>query len=248
MAHTRNSNSSKKLEDMVESLVKAREEDRQFLMQARKEDQQFLSELKEIVKQQRQEIQYLKSTVVNLQARVEDLEQYTRREDIIISGLKIVKTYSEAVKGDSDYSADNSGQNIVENQVIHSLSNKGIQIRDTEISACHTLGKRKQDGTQNVIMRFVSRKSKVNVLKNAKKLKGTGVYVNEHLTKRTGEIAKTARDMRKQGKIISTWTRDCKVYIKCKDEKVHQQVTVTQICALSNYRPVNNRPDLSPLT
>lgn len=231
MAQTRNSN--KKLEEMVESLLKAREEDKITYERARKEDRQFLKstidELKDLITRQQQEISDLRSTVETLQARVDDLEQYTRKEDIIISGLKIVKPYSDAVKGDSDFSVDNSGQNIVENQVIQTLSNKGIHIRDTEISACHTLGKRRQDGTQNVIVRCVSRKTKVHVLKNAKKLKGTGIYVNEHLTKRTGEIARAARDLRKKGKLLSTWTRDCKVFVKSRDEKVFQVSNLDQL-------------------
>ena len=226
MAQTRNSN--KKLEEMVESLLKAREEDKITYERARKEDRQFLKstidELKDLITRQQQEISDLRSTVETLEARVDDLEQYTRKEDIIISGLKIMKPYSDAVKGDSDFS-----ENMVENQVIQTLSNKGIQIRDTEISACHTLGKRRQDGTQNVIVRCVSRKTKVHVLKNAKKLKGTGIYVNEHLTRRTGEIARVARDLRKRGKLLSTWTRDCKVFVKSRDEKVFKVSNLDQL-------------------
>lgn len=40
------------------------------------------------------------------------------------------------------------------------------------------------------------------------------MYINEHLTKRNGEIARRARILRKQGKIQSTWTASCKVFIK----------------------------------
>ncbi|XP_076045092.1 uncharacterized protein LOC143027614 [Oratosquilla oratoria] len=114
--------SNKKLEDMVETLLKARKEDKISNEQARKEDRQFLRstvvELKDLITRQQQEISDLRSTVGTLQARVDDLEQYTRKEDIIISGLKVVKSYSDIVKGDSDFSEDNSGRNIVENQVI----------------------------------------------------------------------------------------------------------------------------------
>ena len=51
-------------------------------------------------------------------------------------------------------------------------------------------------------------------MRQAKKLKGTDVYLNDHLTKRNGEIAKAARDLKKQKKIQATWTRNCKIWIK----------------------------------
>ena len=40
------------------------------------------------------------------------------------------------------------------------------------------------------------------------------MYVNDHLTKRSAEIAKKARMMRKNGKILRTWTTNCKIFIK----------------------------------
>ena len=55
---------------------------------------------------------------------------------------------------------------------------------------------------------------------NGRKLKGTGIYVNEHLTKRNADLARAARELRKAGKIQSTWTRDCKVFIKNGEGKI----------------------------
>ena len=57
-------------------------------------------------------------------------------------------------------------------------------------------------------------KNKIKSLKNSKKLNGTRVYINEHLTHRNSQIAHAARILKKQGKIYSTWTKDCKVFIK----------------------------------
>ena len=54
----------------------------------------------------------------------------------------------------------------------------------------------------------------MEVLKQSRKLKGTNIYINEHLTPRNNEIAKKARLLRKQGKISRAWIRDCKVFIK----------------------------------
>ena len=49
-----------------------------------------------------------------------------------------------------------------------------------------------------------------------KRLKGSGIYLNDHLTSKNSELAKSARDLKRDSnrKIISTWTWDCKVFVK----------------------------------
>ena len=169
--------------------------------------------------------------ITELEKRVEDLEQYTRREDIIITGLKIVRPLSQVVQGDSANEIDRNGWNYVEDQVTEQLNENGIYIRPEEISACHTLGKPAENGLQKVIVRFQNRKSKTRVLINAKNLRRTGIYINEHLTKKNGELAKKARDLRKDGKITGTWTRDCKIFIKTNDGTVQLMRNATDLDA-----------------
>lgn len=65
-----------------------------------------------------------------------------------------------------------------------------------------------------MILRFVNRKKKIALLKQGRKLKGTNVYLNDHLTKRNAEIARKARYLRKQKKIQNTWVTNCKIFIK----------------------------------
>lgn len=45
-------------------------------------------------------------------------------------------------------------------------------------------------------------------------LKGSNVYLNEHLTKSNAEIVRKARYLREQKKIQATWSSNCKIYIK----------------------------------
>ena len=82
------------------------------------------------------------------------------------------------------------------------------------VEACHPLPRRDDSDKRAVIMRFVNRKHKTALLKQGRKLKGTNVFINEHLTKRNADIARKARFMKKQGKIQHTWTSNCKVFIK----------------------------------
>ena len=61
---------------------------------------------------------------------------------------------------------------------------------------------------------FHNRKKKNEILKKYKNLRGTKVFINEHQTKRNEELAYLARKLKKEGKISSIWTRNCKIYIK----------------------------------
>ena len=54
----------------------------------------------------------------------------------------------------------------------------------------------------------------MNILKNGRMLKGTNVYVNEHLSKKNADIAGFARQLKHRQRIHSTWTRNYKVLIK----------------------------------
>ncbi len=86
------------------------------------------------------------------------------------------------------------------------LQEKGIVLNCDNIEACHPLPKRKPSDIPAIIMRFVSRKHKIALVKQGRNLRGMNVFINEHLTKHNADIARKARYLKKQGKIQSTWT------------------------------------------
>ena len=56
----------------------------------------------------------------------------------------------------------------------------GVNLDPMDISACHTLeGKRKPP---SIVLHLTSRKVKAQILKASKHLRGSKVYINEHLT------------------------------------------------------------------
>lgn len=68
-----------------------------------------------------------------------------------------------------------------------------------------------QDKTKPaIVVRFVSRKLRNNVLMQVKK--------KLHLTKKNANIAQEARLLKKQKKITLTWTRNGYVWIKVKEQ------------------------------
>lgn len=89
---------------------------------------------------------------------------------------------------------------------------KDIPRDNKNIAACYTFPQKQN--TRKKIVRLANRKHIIELLKLTKKLKGTGVFVNEHLTKRNSEIACQARTLKKEKWIQDTWTRNSKVMIK----------------------------------
>ena len=151
----------------------------------------------------------------SLETRVSDLEQYTRRNDVIITGLVIKpRSYAWALNGDASV-ADSAGHDdSAEAQVTAFLHDKQIAIDRRNIEACHIIPSKNLKDKHVVIARFANRKYKIDLLRQGRRLKGTNVYINEHLTKKNADIARQARVMKKQGKIQATWTSNCKVFVK----------------------------------
>ena len=141
-------------------------------------------------------------------------------EGFIISGLKTThRTYARTVaKANVKDGEDAPPEELqtLQGQVLKCFESKNMIIQSNNVAACHIL--HRQDGKSKpaIIILFVNQKyqSKSELLRQAKKLKGTGVYLNENLTKRNGDIARQARFLRKQNKIQAAWTRDCKVMIR----------------------------------
>ena len=198
------------------------------------------------VRQLKAVIQEKDKKIDELERRVEDLEQYSRIDDIMISGLETThRSYARATAGDSE-DAPKQEQHSLEQQVITFFNSKYIPLDSRNIAACHTLPQRlnnrsnqpqRQSNRPNIIIRFMSRKYKTEVLQMGRKLKDTGVYVNEHLTKRNCEIARQARILRKANWIQGTWTRNCKVMIRPNGTPEEAKVIVVRdIKELDQYK------------
>ncbi|KAL4001585.1 KRAB domain-containing zinc finger protein [Sarotherodon galilaeus] len=175
--------------------------------------QELLLGLLEEVKQLRLQNAEKDRRIMDLERRVDELEQYTRTNDVVISGIKIKpRLYARAVAGNVGEPSDEETRSV-EQQVASFLQSKGIEMDLEHVEACHPLPRR-SDRPPAVIMRFVNRKNKVALLKQGRKLKGTDVFINEHLTRKNADIARKARQLKKNGKIQHTWVTNCKIFIK----------------------------------
>ena len=187
------------------------------ILEKQNETQDLIRSLKAEVNQLKDECKQKDVKIQFLELRVNDLEQYTRQDDIIISGLKTQhKSYARSVSNqgaDSFEAAPVNETDTIENQVVHFLASKDILVDKKDISVVHAL-KSFNPSKPNIVMRMVSRKAKSNIMKQAKKLKGSHVFLNEHLTKQNNHLYKIARDLKKKNQIKWTYTRNCKIFVR----------------------------------
>ena len=155
---------------------------------------------------------------VALESRVMELEQNNWINDVVITGLEVrPRSYARAVEGVDCGQRDEEDNKSTEEQVVRALNDKTISLQSESIDNCFLLKKNNPNDRQVIILKLKDRKSKISLLQQGRKLKGTNIYLNEHLIKSNSDIAKRARELRKLGKIANTWTKDCKCFIKLND-------------------------------
>lgn len=224
-------NASENNEDVKKSIDLLFEE-----VTAVRRQQEHLLALVEEVKMLRIQIEVKDKRIVDLEWRVNELEQYSRMNDLVITGLPIKpRSYARAVVGDNGEEPERETRSV-EQQVESFLQSKGVELNLDHIEACHSLP-RKSNKKPTVIIRFVNRKNKTALLKQGRKLKGTNVYLNEHLTKKNAEIAWKARNLKKQHKIQHTWVNNCKIFIKLNGSAEEAKtLTVRHLEELDEYQ------------
>lgn len=140
-----------------------------------RQQQKVIMDLVAEVKTLRKQNADNKKCLAWLESRVQDLEQYSRINDVIVSGLHIKpRSYARAVTANGDGEGGELDDNSTEQQVAAFLQSKGILIDCNTIEACHPLPRRNNDKDKPaVILRFVNRKHKTALLKQGRKLKGS---------------------------------------------------------------------------
>lgn len=132
-----------------------------------------------------------------LNDRTDELEQYQRRNNIRIFGIK------EKPGEDTDQLVINLCQEQLD-----------LDLATSALCRTHRVGKKPQldvDGrlkSRPIIVKFISYKDRRMVFEAKKRLKGSGVTIREDLTARRSEVLKQASDM---FGYKNTWTLDGRV-------------------------------------
>lgn len=99
-----------------------------------------------------------------------------------------------------------------------------LTLQNNGIEGCHPLPQKSEKLA--ITLPFVDRKQKNVFLRQERKIKGSNMHVIPDLTRKNADIARRAQFLRKQSKIQSTWTANCKVFIKLNGTPEETKVVV----------------------
>lgn len=177
------------------------------------------------------ELASAKDEIRSLRTKIEALDAYTHRDNIIIHGLKI-QSYSDAasVRPQQSTTGPERNDDVIEKAVVELFNNMNVAVSPADISAAHRLSSPRmtsgQSGGQQgpqastipppIIVRFISRRARDAVFASRKNLKQImpNVYINEHLTNENSALFRQGRLLCKAKKIHSCWTFNGSVYAK----------------------------------
>lgn len=152
-----------------------------------------VSELKKEVIDMQQQLhevilQDSSESIKSLQAKIDDMEDRSRRNNIRVDGI---------VDGKSESWEES------ERKVKNLLSDRmGI---DVHIERAHRTGTFNKNKQRTIVCRLYDYKQKEHIVRNARTLKGTNVFINEDFCKNTTQIRKelwgTVKRNREEGKI-----------------------------------------------
>ena len=120
------------------------------------------------------------------------------------------------MKGSSQHNeGDDISESTMMGKTFVSLAEEKLRVSvdEIEITTIHDLSKRK-DGSTPVIVQFLSADKKTEIMRQRKKLKGSDIFLNDHLTQKNNELFAEARRLKKEGKIFGTWTMNCNIFVK----------------------------------
>jgi hypothetical protein len=183
----------------------------------------------------------LKKTIGEHERRMDDLESYSRSDNLIIRGLPeatAAERATDAALLDSNPSPMDSHLSV-ETTVIGFLQDSlGIEVSSRDISIAHRLKAGPRDSTRPVIVRFTNRKIRNLVFNSKKRLKDNGqrVFISEHLTKASSDLFFEARKLLREKKLFATWTQSGQVYVKFSSDP-NTRAAVVKCRADLNLRP-----------
>jgi len=153
------------------------------------------------------DIDELKEKVNKCMEKTSDLEQYSRKYNLIISGIPVLRNEN------------------LRSIVIDMADSLGIKVYYNDIDTIHRLSER--DGKRAIIARFISRDLKYEIVRASKIQKLTDaflrlqsgkdpapVFCDEHLTPESKFMLLKAKRMKKAKLLEYVWTKDCTVKVK----------------------------------
>ena len=133
----------------------------------------------------------MKRTISNLFNKIDKLEQYSRRNCLLVNGIKEVYPPNENV---SEETGELSPQENTDIAVLLLFNEKlGVDVHIKDIDRTHRIGRQKQKDKDAlpIIVKFSNYNTRQKVFQAGRKLKGTQITIVENLTsKRVAILSK----------------------------------------------------------
>lgn len=184
-----------------------------------KDQNETLGRCLETIDKLASENKLLNKKVLELEKRVEDMEQYSRANAVEIHGVPI-----------------QTNENVV--SVVKEVGKAlDMEVTDDMLDACHRLGNKGQgDNPPGIIVKFVRRLDKEEFLKKRRVKRNLStrhmnmamdraVYVNEALTPERRRLLAAARQVRREKNFRHLWVRGGKIFMRKEDGSAVIQVT-----------------------
>lgn len=169
--------------------------------------------------------QILKSINKNVSQKLTDLEDRSRRNNIVISGIE-----------ESDSETWEATEKLV-----NDLLETKLDLKEVEIERAHRIGRKRTESPRLIICKLLKYKDKERVLKNWSKLKGTNIFINEDFSEKTRtarfHLRNFAKDLRKNG-IQKTRIKHNKLYADGKIFVYDSDTGVTSYSPTENNHPL----------
>ena len=153
----------------------------------------------------------MSKVVRSLEVKVDDLEQYGRR-----NALRIQNNWPEEEGEDTDQ--------IVRQMCTDLLD---VQLQAGDIGRSHRVGRkdRTYDRPRAIIVKFPTYRIREKVFRSRKKLKDAGdegkhIRINEDLTAKRSSLSYRARQLKRNKLIQDTWTQDGRVLVKDNEGRI----------------------------
>jgi hypothetical protein len=155
----------------------------------------------------------MKNKISNLEKRLEEQEQYSRRTSLRFNNVKVPTNGNNVVKTPTD--TDSLVLGICKNQL-------GVKLTITDIGRSHPIGEIR-DGKISIIVHCLTYRQRHMVLSKKKELKGhvDKTFISENLTRHRYDLLKRLNTLRVDRKIHSFLTHDGSVLVKKLNVLVH---------------------------
>ena len=137
----------------------------------------------------------MKGAISNLLNKTDELEQYSRRNYLLVNLIKEVDPPNENV---SEETSEVSTQENTDIAVLLLFNEKlGVNVYIRDIDRTHGIGRQKQknkDTPRPIIVKFTNYNTRQRVFQARRKLKGTQITIVESLTSKRVTILSKARN------------------------------------------------------